>query len=215
MQKVILLSHIINEETPLYSGEKSISIKKVKSIKQGSSCNKTYWSFPAHTGTHLDAPRHFLDKGRAISDFLPGELVFRKVCLLAVRNIKPGCIIGEKDLSSVKDCELLLIKTRFEKHRGRKLYWKNSPCLDDKLAIWLKKACSSIRAVGVDFISISNLKNRVLGRLAHRAFLERGIFLIEDMKLSGLKARPELVIVSPLFVDGAEAAPATVLAVYN
>ena len=215
MKKVIFLSHIINKNTPIYGGEKSIAIKKIKSIKQGDSCNKTYWSFSAHTGTHIDAPKHFLDKGRSVSGLMARELFFNKIALAVLKGVKPGYVITESDLGKLRDCELLLLKTGFEKLRNKAVYWKDSPALDDSLAVALKKACPSIRAVGIDFISITNLKNRELGRLAHKAFLSRGIFLLEDMKLKNLKTAPGFIIVAPLLVDQAEGAPSTVLAVYN
>ena len=215
MGKVLILSHIINKHTPLYAGEKSVLIKEERSIKNGDSCNKSYCSFSAHTGTHLDVPRHFLNKGRAISDLSAKEFIFRRIFLAELKNVMAGDIIKGNDLIHIKDCELLLIKTGFEKNRGEDLYWKNSPALDASLALWLKNNCPSIKAVGVDFISISNLRNRELGRQAHKAFLGNGILLIEDMKLKGLKGAPDSVIIAPLLLEGAEAAPCTVFAFYN
>lgn len=215
MEKVLILSHMINERTPLYGGEKSIAIREEQSIKNGDSCNKTHCSFSTHTGTHIDMPKHFLDRGKAVSDLLPRDLFFKKICLIGVKDTRPGHIIREKDLRSIKDCDLLFIKTGFEKHRNRPVYWRNSPALDDKLAGWLKKSCPSIRAIGIDFISISNIKNRDLGRQAHRSFLGSGILLIEDMRLRNIKGAPGSVIVAPLFLENADAAPCTVLAIYN
>jgi kynurenine formamidase len=215
VKKTLILSHIINDRTPLYGGERSIVIKKVKSIRRGDPCNKTYCSFSAHTGTHIDAPKHFFDKRKAVSELSPNDLFFRKICLVKVKDVKPGQIIRQKDLRRIKNCELLFIKTGFEKHRDKPVYWKNSPALDDKLAPWLKKSCPSIKAVGIDFISISNLKNRELGRQAHKAFLGKDIYLIEDMRLRGVKKAPTSVIIAPLFFENAEAAPCTVLGINN
>jgi kynurenine formamidase len=215
MKKVLILSHPINEDTVLYAGERSVKIKKTKSIKGGDSYNKSFCSFSAHTGTHLDAPRHFLNKGKTISDLLAKELVYGKVRIFDIKNVKPGNIINENSLNKLRDCELLFIRTGFEKKRNNDVYWKNSPCLDASLALWFKRNCPSIRALGVDFISISNLKSRELGRQAHKAFLGNGILLIEDMKLKDLKGAPDSVIVAPLLLEGAEAAPCTVFAFYN
>lgn len=215
MKKVLILSHLINKNTPLYAGEKSILIKKIKSLKDGDPCNKSYCSFPAHTGTHLDAPKHFLNRGKTISDLSAKELVYQKICLADIKNVKPGDIINKDSVSGLKDCELLFIRTGFEKNRSNDVYWKNSPALDAGLALWLKKNCPSIRALGVDFISVSNLKNRELGRQAHKAFLGNGILLIEDMKLKGLKGSPNSVIIAPLLLEDAEASPCTVFAFYN
>lgn len=203
MKKVLILSHIIDEKTPLYAGRKGIAIKDKSFI------------LPMHTGTHLDVPRHFLSRGKTITDLLGKELIFNKVCLAKIKTVKPGQIIDEFSLSRIKDCNLLIIRTGFENNRKKDVYWKNSPALDANLALWLKKNCPSVRAVGIDCISISNLRNRKLGRQAHKAFLGNGILLIEDMKLKGLKGTPDSVIVAPLLIEGAEAAPCTVFAFYN
>ncbi len=70
-----------------------------------------------------------------------------------------------------------------------------------------------MRAVGFDCISISSPKHRIEGREAHCEFLKRGIILIEDMKLGVLKKSPDRVIVSPLLIEDADGAPATVFAI--
>lgn len=215
MKKALILSQPINEQTPLYAGERSVLIKKVSSIKNGDSCNKSYCSLSAHTGTHLDAPRHFLNRGKTITDLSADELIFNKIHLAEVKKVKPGQIIDEFSLSRIKDCDLLFIKTGFEKNRQKDVYWENSPALDTSLALWLKKHCPSIRALGVDFISISNLRNKELGRQAHKAFLGNGILLIEDMKLKCLTGAPDSVWVAPLLLERADAAPCTVFAFYN
>ncbi len=212
--KVIFLSHFISENTPLYGGEKSITLRQVKSIKKGDSCNTMYWSFPNHIGTHVDAPSHFLEKGLSISDFNAGFWIFNEVTLIEIFNVKPGCIIEPENINNIKDCELLLIKTGFEKYRAEEIYWQNSPSLHPKLAFYLKDKCPFLRAIGIDFISISSLSNRELGRKAHRAFLERDIILIEDMKLSEIHYSPDTVIVAPLLIKDADAAPATVFGIY-
>lgn len=209
--KVIFLSHIINEQTPLYGGEKSIILKQIKSIKNGDSCNAMYWSFPNHIGTHVDAPLHFIEGGLSITDFEPKDWIFSKVLLIDVPNVEPGYIIKSEDIKDIKDCDLLLIKTGFEAYRDKETYWQSSPGLHPELASWLKKKCPSIKAVGIDFISISNLSNRDLGRKAHKAFLGNNILLIEDMKLSRIDNALDTVIVSPLRVEGADGAPCTII----
>ena len=214
-KEVFSLSHMITEQTPLYGGKDSISLRRNKSISKGDSCNTMHWSFPNHTGTHIDVPLHFIERGLSIVDFEPSDWIFKKVVLLEVPDIKPGSVITMEELGAIKDCELLLIKTGFEKYRGEEVYWQNSPGLHPDVAGGVKTQCPSIRAVGVDFISISNLNNRDLGRDAHRAFLDKNIILIEDMKLSPVQVSPDEVIVAPLMVEASDGAPCTVLARYN
>ncbi len=212
---IVCLSHFINQKTPLYGGKKNIVLKKIKSIAKGDSCNEMFFSFSSHCGTHLDAPLHFIDKGRSVTDFKSGEWFFNKIGVVKTGKLSPGYIIGSNDLKKISDCELLLIKTDFEKYRRKNIYWSDSPALHSDLASYLKRNCPSLRAVGIDFISISNFKNRDLGREAHQVFLKNNILLIEDMKLSALRGIPDSVIVSSLLVEGAEAGPCTVFGIYN
>jgi len=74
---------------------------------------------------------------------------------------------------------------------------------------------TSIKAVGIDFISISNLNNRALGKEAHIAFLGNNVLLIEDMKLSCVHSNLKTVIVLPLQVEGADGAPCTVIGIIS
>lgn len=213
--KVFFLSHTVSMQTPLYGGKRNIIIKSVKSIKKGDSSNTMFWSFPNHLGTHIDAPLHFIIKGKSISEIKPKDLIFTKVKLVVFKNIRPGRMITLEDLKDVRDCDLLLLKTRFEAYRNKQIFWKNSVSLSPGLAGWLKKKCPSLRCVGIDSISISNINKRDIGRQAHRAFLGRDILLVEDMKLSGLRKDPDTVIIVPIMVARADASPCTVLAINN
>ena len=211
-KKAYFLSHIINEQTPFYAGKKNIVLKNVKSIKNGNGCNMMHWSFSNHAGTHLDAPAHFIEKGLSVTDFKASDWIFDRVSLAEVINTEPGHIIKPEDIKDIEDCQLLLIKTGFEKYRSEEICWRNSPGLHPQLAAYLREKCPSLKGVGVDFISISNLNNRELGREAHIAFLGDNIFLIEDMKLSGLEKAPDSVIVAPLLVEKTDGSPCTVFA---
>ncbi len=210
--KVCFLSHVMSEGTSLYGGDRSISLRRERSIPRGDHCNTMRWSFPNHSGTHVDAPLHFMETGAAVPDFGPGDWVFVKVFLAEVSDAEPGRMIGREDLKALADCEILLIRTGFEKYRSGNIYWQESPGLRPDLAGHLKRSCPSIRAVGMDFISVSSLKDRETGRRAHRSFLENGILLIEDMKLSPLVKAPKKIVVAPLLVEGADGSPCTVFA---
>ncbi len=212
---VVFLSHKISKKTPLHGGKKILNLKMIKSFTQNGTCNTMQWSFSNHTGTHIDAPLHFLAEGRSITDFKAADWIFKKISLIKLKDIFANHIITSEDLGALMDCELLLIKTNFEINRAKNLYWMSSPGLHPDLAGWFKSSCPSLRAVGVDFISISSLADRELGRRAHREFFEKGIILIEDMKLSLLKEIPNTIIAVPLLVEGADASPCTVLGIYN
>jgi kynurenine formamidase len=213
MSKVIFLSHILDEKTPTYAGKSKIMLTRTREIRKGDTCNEMSWVFSNHVGTHVDAPRHFVDKAKTIDQFPAAGWLFNKVELLRLRKTKPGQMIVPKDLRPLcKDTELVLIKTGYERLRGCKAYWNNAPGLHPDLALWLKKICPKVRAVGMDIISVSSIQNRELGREAHHEFLSRGILLVEDMKLSVLKRSPQKVLVAPMRVKNSDAAPCCVFA---
>lgn len=213
--RVHLLSHPICKDTPLYAGEGTVDLKRVKMIDKGNPCNTMHFSFPNHTGTHVDVPYHFSNDGASITDIRPSDWIFHKISMVETPFLPHDYIINKNDIKTAKDCELLLIKTNFEQYRGTEIYWRNSPGLDPALGAFLKTRCPSLRAVGINTISISNLNNRKLGREAHRAFLNNGIMLLEDMKLSGLEKVPDIVVIAPLLIAGADGAPCTAFGIYN
>ena len=75
-----------------------------------------------------------------------------------------------------------------------------------------------LRAIGFDLISLSSFQRRELGRKAHHEFLRRNILVIEDMDLHVLKQNGlffKMIMIIPLFVDGAEGTPVTVIGVID
>jgi kynurenine formamidase len=91
-----------------------------------------------------------------------------------------------------------------------------NPVFHPELADFLRYRFSSLRAIGFDAISISSWTDRMLGRIAHRAFLggNTPILLIEDMDLSQINRSTVVssAIVAPLLVSGTDASPCTIIA---
>jgi len=221
MYKYIWLSHPLNEKTSVYGGGKGLIIEQTKSIVKGDSCNTATWHLPNHTGTHVDTPRHFFGTGKTIDEYDPRSWVFERICVVSVflgntaSLIKPKHVVpflyGEPDL--------ILIRTGMGKYRGEKKYWESNPGLSAGLGREIRTCCPYVRAVGVDFISISSWENRIEGRKAHREFLNPAgegapLILIEDMNLLTLDSnfRINRVFVLPLIVENADGAPCSVLA---
>jgi len=212
--EAVWLSHVIENSTPLYGGGDGIDIRLDKSIIKGDSCNTSTLEFPSHAGTHLDAPYHFLEKGKAVDVCRPEEFVFDHTFVLRVM-VKPGELIFPKDILSriPEQTDLILIQTEFEKLRGKNIYWESGPGLSLEIANYFIDNCPALRAVGMDFISISSLKHREIGRKAHKIFLGNNIFLIEDMKLADLSPEKlvQKVIAMPLRFFKGDGAPCTII----
>jgi arylformamidase len=217
--KRIFLSHFLGRDTPFYGGEGIFQIESLRSMNSGDSCNACRWSFPNHAGTHIDLPRHFIPEGRILDDYPPDFWIFHHVSVTEIVDIYPGAIIGSCMLDHYdipSSTELLLLKTGFGKFRGTPTYSMENPVFHPELAEFLRIKFSSLRAIGFDTISISSWTDRMIGRIAHRAFLggNNPILLIEDMDLSQINKSTVVssAIVAPLLVCGTDASPCTIIA---
>ncbi len=215
-EKYIFLSHILNESTPLYGGIANIKIKSERSIKAGDSSNNSFLCLPSHAGTHVDAPYHFVVTGKTVDTYTPQSWIFNSPLVVDIPS-SPGQLIKAKDLhlQSNRDVDLILFRTGFEKLRSKNIYWEESPGLSADIAPFLLDTYKNLRAVGMDFISISSMKHRQEGREAHQAFLKNGLLIFEDMTLAGVVNEFELyrVIALPLRFEKGEGAPCTILGI--
>lgn len=213
------LSHYIDQKTPLYGGDKSISISFRSKISLGDSSNTTQLQFPNHIGTHVDFPYHFSDDGKNINDYPAHFWIFKKVSIVEYQaahneiiNSLQTTVFENLDINT----ELLMIKTNFQRFRGSKTYWNNNPGLSPSLALFLKERYPNLRAIGFDFISASSFQNRKLGREAHMSFLiDQDILLIEDMDLSTVQNNIFRITCLPLLINDIDGSPIIVLAEYD
>jgi kynurenine formamidase len=161
----------------------------------------------------VDVPYHFFAEGRTIDAYLPDIWIFTAPQVVDV-PIEKGELIGSLLLPVLNEkTDILLIRSGFEKFRDSDVYCRCGPGLMRELANFLFEQYPVLRAVGIDFISISSFQHREEGRSAHKAFLEREILLFEDLSLVGIDDKDQLkkVIALPLRIKGGDGAPCTVI----
>lgn len=213
-EHVTWLTHPISNKTPLYGNSGEVSITQTRDLCTGDSCNASHINLPAHTGSHVDAPSHFIKDGKTLTDIKPHEWIFNNVALFDI-NINQEEIISVEQLSQLPEypnLELLLIRTGFERQRPTNAYCQHNPGFAPECAELLVSLYPSLRAIGFDFISLSSFQNRELGRLAHKEFLGRNILIFEDLKLAHLSAGISKVIALPLLIENGDGAPCSLLA---
>lgn len=205
----IYLSYYLEENTPLYGGIRNlISIKQNGSIEKGNTSNDLIISFPNHSGTHIDFPYHFCNKGKKCSDYPAPFWIFNKIGFLEC-SIED---VPEEICHLSKDIELLILKTGFGEMRGDEIFWKAQPVIPANFAALFRATFPNLRVFGFDLISLTSKLNRTEGKNAHSSFLiENDILVIEDMNLSRLTCTPDNVIVSPLQIGIADGVPCTII----
>ena len=186
-----------------------------RAINKGDTANTKRVALHNHSGTHIDYPNHFIDDGKVAQDYDASFWVFNHVHLLN-KTAAPDELIGlsDEELQAIPaETEFLIFKTGFFACRNQEQYWTNNPGIRPEVADMLRKQCPQIRAIGMDFISLTSYQNRKIGRASHRAFLGKlPILLIEDMDLRNLVNRPQQVIGLPLMLANADGAPISIIA---
>lgn len=223
--KYRLLSYPINEDTPVHKSLPVPGIIPFSQISKGDDFNSVIISIHNHTGTHIDAPKHFLDDGKPISEYLLDELVFKKPIIVDCLKLD-GLLIKPENLQHashmLKNSDCLLLHTGFWQYRSEERYLTFNPGIASETIQWIREEYPNIRCIGIDSVSISSFQHRSDGVEAHivafriKNGLGEPLLLIEDLNLSTLSNLPnsklKSVIVLPWQVSGIDGAPCTVLA---
>lgn len=220
VMKCTWISHPLSATTPGYAGKNQPIIEDQSVIAKGASCNSLMLQMTNHSGSHVDAPRHFIEKGKSITDYEAQQWVFNSPYLVDI-EVPFGTLIKCEEIAHSltevpEDTDLLCFRTGMERWRHQEEYWANGPGLAGEI-VQLLERFKQLEAIALDTISISSLKHREAGREAHKAFLGKGIRIFEDMKLSVLDPRdmPGLIIGCPLLIESGDGAPASVMALWN
>lgn len=199
----------IDISTPLRSGmvhwpgDPVIQIKRVKSIDKGQDCNVSHISMGVHSATHMDAPLHFLQKGKGIES-MPISAV-----------IGTARVIGIKDEESIKPHELkkhrirrgerLLFKTvNSARYREQKRFIKKFVFISKEAAHYLAEI--GVQTVGIDYLSVGGFYKD--GKETHDHLLTGGVWIIEGLNLSGVEPGRYELFCLPLKIVNADGAPA-------
>jgi arylformamidase len=199
----------IDISVPLYSGmvhwpdNPPVKIERMLDMNRGDKCNVSTLAMGSHTGTHMDAPLHFIKTGKGL-DRMPLDATIGPARVIAIRDaesIKPDELHPHK----IKRGERILFKTR-----NSTKSWK-SDAFDERFVYISKEAAQyladrCIRTVGVDYLSVGGYKRD--GLETHRALLGAGIWIIEGLNLSKVKPGSYELVCLPLKVLNGDGAPA-------
>lgn len=220
MSKLIYLSYILDENTPTYGNRNKFIQQKKSNITNGDVANDTSIETTVHIGTHIDMPYHFFEDGQTIENFDINFFDFKNILFLEINSqnliIKDELIDKLEKIKSKEIYELLIVKTGICNKRDTKEFWESNYGFAPEIAFYLQKFFPNIRVFGFDSISVSSFQNRIIGREAHKAFLDpkNPILLLEDMDLTSVNNNTnfERVIISPLRIIKCDGLPCTVIA---
>ncbi|MCI4348481.1 MAG: cyclase family protein [Thermoplasmata archaeon] len=168
-----------------------------------------------HTGTHLDAPYHFLEAGRTVDQILPGELTGIGA-VLDLRKEVNGTLLPQEAIERHWPAsfhpEIVLLETGWSHERAAtKRYLYDFPGITPATAEWLVQR--KVKGVGTDTLSIDAFANSKFE--AHKILLGRDIWLLEALDhLDQLReGTPYTIVAAPLKLEGASGAMSRVFAI--
>jgi arylformamidase len=202
--KLIDLTVALDAQVPTYPNNTPFTLEPITRMAQGDSSNVSTLHMSAHTGTPIDAPRHFFDEGLG-ADALPLEMLIgraRVIELTTRRGI--GDDFAPHDLS--EDVRVL-IKTVNSRFWGSPDFHTEYVGVTESGAKYLVE--HGIKVVGVDYLSVEVFKTP--GAPAHRLLLGAGTIIIEGLNLRDVEPGVYDMFCLPLRVVGSDGAPARVV----
>ena len=172
-----------------------------KQIAAGDHCNASRWELSAHSGTHMDAPLHFVAGGQSI-DQIPPE-VFIGPCRLVDLGPAAEAILDEETARQVAGTQRLLIRTAHSHHPPDGVYREHEALLSEEAARLL--LASGLQLIGTDRLSVDDSRGE---RFAlHHLLLGAGCAIIEGLWLPHVTPGNFTLYAAPLRVIGGEASP--------
>ena len=188
-----------------YPGNPEFELQPVKRIADGGSSNVSRLVMGTHTGTHVDAPRHFFDDGAGV-DALPLDLLLGRTRVVEITR-RGG--IGAEELAEagLREDLRVLLKTSNSALWNGEGFHQDYTHLTEAGARYLVD--QGVKVVGIDYLSIEQFKKA--GAPAHRALLSQGVVIIEALNLAEVEPGMYEMYCLPLRVVGGDGAPARVV----
>ncbi|NMB54219.1 MAG: cyclase family protein [Leptolinea sp.] len=198
----------ISPELPVWPGDPQIKIERVSRIEDGANANVSRLDMGCHTGTHVDAPFHFLSAGKTIEslslDALIGPVQVVRIpddFSIITSEIIQVCGIN----SSTKRVLFKTYNSSFWQKFGSQ-FRTEFVGIDESGARELVN--KQITLVGIDYLSIAPFR---ISRPTHEVFLKSSVVVLEGLDLSSVEPGDYTLICLPMKIAGVDGAPARVV----
>jgi arylformamidase len=191
--------------TPVYEGDAPLRFDFLKDMRKGDALTLSAYSLGAHSGTHIDAPMHFLVSGAPI-DSVSLDALIGPARVIEIPDSVQAITAAELNRHEWKGTPRVIFRTR-SAQRG----WMHSPTLHRDFAYVAPDAAQLLADAGVKLVGIDYISAEQFGApapLTHRILLGKGIPIVEGLQLDALAVGDYDVIVLPMKVGGHEGAPA-------
>jgi len=202
--KIYDISVPLSPDMHVYPGDPAVDIQQTSRLADGDVANVSFLRFGTHTGTHVDAPAHFIENGMTV-DAIPLNLLIGRVHVVDVGST----VIDRESLTGVDlaDDMRVIFKTRNSYVWGEPEFVRDFVYLTADAARYLVE--NGIKVVGIDYLSVEKYNFDTPD--VHRTLLGSGAVIIEGLNLSDVEPGHYELICLPLKIEGGDGAPARVV----
>jgi arylformamidase len=181
----------LHNQLPTYPGDPGIQIGDWRSLAKGDGANVSVVNFGAHTGTHVDAPAHFIE-GAAKIESLPLEALIGEA---EVVEVPEDYLVVDEEFVAARvapGTKRILFKTRNSAFWNEAAPQFHTDFTHLNLQAATRLAEQGAKLIGTDYLSIE--KFRSPGHETHLALLSKGVVILEGLNLSDVPpGRYELI----------------------
>lgn len=198
------ISVTIREGMPVYEGDPGVHLDRVLEMARGAPANVSHLDLGVHTGTHVDAPIHFIPGGSGV-EALPLDALIGRARVVEFTGPQHVTAADLEGLRLADGVERLLLKTR-----NSRLWQEASGFRRDFIALapdaarWIVER--ALKLVGVDYLSVEPYGSQDFR--THRTLLQAGVVIIEGLNLDGIAPGDYLLACLPVKLAGCDGAPA-------
>ncbi|HZS46976.1 MAG TPA: cyclase family protein [Blastocatellia bacterium] len=203
--KIYDVSVQLSADLPTYPGDPKISFEQSSSISKGDPANVTRIDMGSHTGTHIDAPYHFIDDGPKLDQLKLEIMMGRTHVLQVTAPVINESVLEEFDFT---DKTRVLFKTRnsYLWDRGPE-FVKDYVYIEPSAAELLVR--EGIKLVGIDYLSVEKFGSTKFE--THLEFLRNDIVILEGLNLKEVEPGDYDMVCLPMRLASGDGAPARVI----
>lgn len=208
--KINDISVTLRSGMAVWPGEPEVDIYRVSKIEDGENANVTYLGMAVHTGTHVDAPCHFIPGENSVETLPLNVLIGEAIVVQLPDDVEEITASEIHGLAIKPGTERVLFKTRNSR------YWlKENEVFEPGFVGLAEDGATAlvelgVKLVGIDYLSIAPFKQ---SRPTHMALLSEKVIILEGLDLSAVEPGKYTLYCLPLKIANGDGAPARVILV--
>src|SRR5262245_41025951 len=196
----------LRNDMPVLTGDAPFHIERAQTIAGGAVCNLSTMQLGAHSGTHVDAPIHFIEGGSG-AEQTPLDALMGPAWVVDASSAGPTITAEDVARFDIPDGERrLLFRTAAARFWDRATFDPAFVAPDASGSEAL--VASGVRLVGMDYLSVAPFDAPIP---THRSLLGAGVVVLEGLDLRAVEPGPYELLCLPLRITGSDGAPARAL----